>query len=601
MRRWGVVWIVLAALTAPAVLATDAEAPPATDLRLLDDTPNFIEVFGHQWSDGVPADVESAERNADHFGLLLGRGGAPVTTLNECIALALKNNTDLQIQRLGPLSAASQVRAARSIFDPKLFADVNRDRVVSPSTTFLSAGSSTSLFTQTFSLNAGLRKTLLSGGQVEVKWTNSRYTTNPSLINSLVPRYTTGVGLTLVQPLLRDFGWRYSTLLVQIAQNAEQATYHQYEAAIAVLVAGVERSYWTLVLAILNVQVQEQGLALARELLRQNEGKFNVGALPRTAVLEAQSEVARREATLIRSRNLAEIARANLRAVVNSRDGQAANLTMIDPQDKPTATGLKVDLGESLDAALQQRPEIKAARLDIHGRGLQRKAAENQLLPRLNLLGGIGVNGLSGTPANVSGIPSPSDCSIITDDQGNPTIDCPDTSGPIAPPLVHGGYSRSLHLLTDGRFYNYAVGASVEIPLNNAQARAEYAKSNIDLEQSKLSLQKVQEAVTLEVTTAVSNIDTDVRSIDATRLARELAEENVRNQQARYDVGLATTKDLLDFQDKLTQSRFLEVEALTRYNSNLAEFRRVEGTLLRTRNIIVDRGKPEDAPWWARF
>ena len=597
MRRWGAVLIVLGALAAPAVFAADVEAPPATDLRLLDESPNFFEVFGHQWSDGVPADVTSAERDAGHFGLLLGRGGAPVTTLNECIALALKNNTDLQIQRLGPLAAASQVRRARSVFDPKLFADTMRDRVVSPATTFLSSGTSNSLFTQTFSLNAGLRKTLLSGGQVEVKWTNSRYDSNPSLINSLVPRYNTAVGLTFVQPLLRDFGWRYSTLLVQIAQNAEQATYLQYEAAIAMLVTGVERAYWTLVLATLNVQVQEQGLALARELLRQNEGKFNVGALPRTAVLEAESEVARRDANLIRSRNLAEIALANLRAVVNSRDPQAASLTMIDPQDKPTATAVKVDLRESLDAALQQRPEIKAARLDLHGRGLQRKVAENQLLPRLNLLSAIGVNGLSGGRPDIAGIPSTAGCSIAADG----TLQCPNTTGPIAPPLVDGGYGRALHLLTDGRFYNYAVGASVEVPLDNAQARADYAKTNIDLEQSKLSLQKVQEGVTLEVTTAVSNIDTDIRSIDATRLARELAEENVRNQQARYDVGLATTKDLLDFQDKLTQVRFLEVEALTRYNSDLAEFHRVEGTLLRNRNIIVDRGKPEDAPWWARF
>src|SRR5207247_2072112 len=36
------------------------------------------------------------------------------------------------------------------------------------------------------------------------------------------------------------------------------------------------------------------------------------------------------------------------------------------------------------------------------------------------------------------------------------------------------------------------------------------------------------------------------RSASATRLARELAEENLRNQQKRHAVGMATTKDLLD-------------------------------------------------------
>jgi len=579
MQRSRLVLAAWAILAMASTMVRGAEAPPPRDLRLLDDTPNILEVLEHQWSDGLPQDITGATQDAEHYGLLLGSGGAPVTTLNECVALALQNNSDLQIQRLTPVSARSQVRQARSIFDPRLFTDVTRDRLVTPATTFLTAGQSDSLFQQNFTLNAGLRKTLLTGGQFELKWTNRRTVTNPSIANLLVPSYTTGLGVSLVQPLLRDFGWRYSTLMVRLAQNTEQATYHQYEAAISTLVATVERAYWALVLSIQNVVVQEQGLVLAKELLRQNEGKFNVGALPRTAVLEAQSEVARREANLLRARNLNQDARNNLRALVNARSGDAPNLVMIEPRDTPSATSVEVDLDGSLQAALRLRPEIQAARLDIEGRGLQRKLAENQLLPRFNFVGGIGVNGLSGSRPVVNF----GDGQV----QANPNLD--------------GGYGDSLALLPDGRFYNYSAGAVVEIPIANAQARADYSQANINVERSKLSLQKLQESVTLEVAQAVSSIDTDLKSIDATRLARELAEENVRNQQARYDVGLATTKDLLDFQDKLTQARFAEIEALTRYNADLAELRRVEGTLLSARSIVVDRGQPEDAPWWAWF
>jgi len=86
----------------------------------------------------------------------------------------------------------------------------------------------------------------------------------------------------------------------------------------------------------------------------------------------------------------------------------------------------------------------------------------------------------------------------------------------------------------------------------------------------------------------------------AARMARELAEENVRNQQARYDVGSVMTKDLLDCHDKLTQPRAAEVQALTTYNSDLAEMRRVEGTLLSAQRV-VERATPEAAPRWARF
>jgi outer membrane protein len=99
----------------------------------------------------------------------------------------------------------------------------------------------------------------------------------------------------------------------------------------------------------------------------------------------------------------------------------------------------------------------------------------------------------------------------------------------------------------------------------------------------------------------VSNLESDLKSIDATRIARELAEENVRNQQARYNVGLATTENLLDFQDRLTQARFAEVQALTAYNTDLAEMRRVEGTLLSARNVLIERVSPEATLWWASF
>jgi outer membrane protein len=592
--RASTVMLIGVLLLGPA-LAQEPQTPPAApaprDVHLLDDVPDYAAVLTHQWHDGVPQDVTDAEAATTSYGLLLKAPMQP-TTLAECIALALKNNTDLQVQRLTPVAATTGVRSARSIFDPALFATINRDRSTTPATTFLTGGSGSSngasastLFNQHFSVNAGLRKTLLSGGQLSLLFNNTRYMANASIANTLAPQYTTSLGLSLNQPLLRNFGWKYSLLLVEIAQSTEQAAYHQYASAIAALVAQIERAYWVLVLATDNVRVQEQGMELAKELLRQNEGRFNVGALPHTAVLEAKVNVASREAFLIQARNSLDVARDTVRAIINAPNTSRTALIMVDPQDKPTVEPYQIDLDRSLRAALEQRPELQAAKLDIQGKGLQRKVAENQLLPQANLVAGIGMNGLSG---------------------GRPLV--PFQTTPTTPPVViqapgtlDGGYGSAVDMLTDGRYYNYAIGASIEIPIDNAAAKASYSQANIALSQSKLSLQKLQEQVTLEITTAVSNLQSDLKSIEATRVARELAEENVRDQKARYDVGLATTKDLLDYADRLTRAQFAEIEALTRYNSDLAEMRRVDGTLLSARNILLERVTPEKAPWWATF
>ncbi|HVM95099.1 MAG TPA: hypothetical protein VMT89_01865, partial [Candidatus Acidoferrales bacterium] len=144
MKLWGRVLGVLLLLAAvSAARADDAmlEAPPASDVDLLNNVPSIDEVLRHQWTDALPQDAVDAEQSTEKYGRLLN---APLqaTTLGECIALALKNNTDLQVGRLGPVSAAAAVRKAYSVFDPTLFGNVSRDRTVNPATTaFLTGGS----------------------------------------------------------------------------------------------------------------------------------------------------------------------------------------------------------------------------------------------------------------------------------------------------------------------------------------------------------------------------------------------------------------------------------------------------------------------------
>lgn len=570
-----------AALLVAAAAAVDAEEAltgDGTREYLLDDVPNWGAVLRDQWSATVPAGRFDDERG--NFGLL-GEAATPrPITLAESIALALENNTGLRVAKLNPIAAANAVRSAYAQFDPALFSDVDKARTNLPVTTIsaFTNDDSNETFDQTVNWNAGLGKRLLTGGLLSAEWTNQRLSSDPNVINQLVPAYATGLNLSLNQPLLRDFGWRFSLLVVDVAQLGEEAAFYDYQAAVAGLVENVERAYWTYVLAIENVRVEERGLDLARELLRQNQGRFNVGALPRTAVLESEAEVARREAQLVRSRALQRIARDNLRALINAKDEAADQLLMIEPADKPGLVPTDLDLERSLEVAFTQRPELVAARLDVDGSRVQRKIAENALLPRLDFVGSVGLAGIGGEAANVP----------------------PNQIG-VPNPQVLGGYNRSLELLTDGRYYQYLFGARIEVPIANAAAEAQYSQAKVNAEVARLSLQQLEETVTLEITQAVNNIKAYLVGIDATRVARELAEENVRNQQARFEVGLATTKDLIDFQERLTQAERSEIEALTLYNIEVARLWYSEGTLLTERSVLLERASPESRPWWARF
>jgi len=565
------------------------EAPPPDPVRvrMLNEVPDYGKILKDQWTTGVRP--ESFEQEAAHYGLLGDTGAPRPITLQESIGLALENNTGLRIQKLNPIAATARVREAYAQFDPAAFGNVGKNRSNTPLGTIsaFTAGQSDEIFNQEVDWNVGVRKELLTGARVNLQWTNARTSTAPSVVNIVVPQYATVLNLSVTQPLLRDFGWRFALLIVDVQQIAEEQSFYDYKAQVANLVASVEQAYWIYVLAIENVRVEERGLDLAKELLRQNEGRFKVGALPRTSVLESEAEVARREANLVRVRALQRIARDNLRALINAREADQDALLLIVPADPPTVAPVELDLDHSLAVAYKERPELIAARLNVDGRKVERKIAENRLLPRLDLVGGGGLNGLGGNNSGFNGTFPGASPTPITIGQANPD--------------VLGGYNRSLELLTDGRYYQYQFGAVFEIPLDNADAKARYAEAKINSEGARLSLSQLEENVTLEITQSVNNLKAYLKSIEATRIARELAEENVRNQQARYDVGLATTKDLIDFQDRLTQAERAEIESLTNYNIELARLYRADGTLLRNRDVLLERHAPEPPPWYAQF
>lgn len=578
MRSFTVALAILVAFSCVPDAVRGTDEPAAADTAFAEEVPNYAEALAGQWrkSDISPL-VEGMIADTSHYGRLLPATPRPLG-LDDCIALAIANNTDLQIARLGPLGARVEIRRAQSIFDPALFADVGRDYSVRPAPSALSGAVTSRDDNLDYSIGVG-KLSSLSGAQVSLAWANNRLESNNQFI-SLRPQYTSDLLLSLNQPLLRNFGRNFTTLQVRIARLAESSSRKQYESALSELVRNVESAYWAVIGFTENVSATEQGVLAARELLRQNEGKFEVGTVPRTAVLEAQAEVARREADVIQAQNARALAIDTLRAAINAPSQDAALLINVEPVDVPTLEPVAVDLERSLGRALESRPEIESARLALEQGGMQMKLAENQLLPRLDLVGSVGTNGLSGdtNPSGFSFDPnSPSE---------NPFED---------------NLSESWRMLFDGRYYGYTAGLALEVPLDNAAAKADYSVSRINLERARLELRRLQESVTLEIKRAATNLDTDRKSISARRIARDLAEENLRNQQARYEVGLATTKDLLDFQDALTQARAAEIRALTEYRIHLAELRRVEGSLLEQHGIQIDTPDSVGTPWWAKF
>jgi outer membrane protein len=513
-------------------------------------------------------------------------------TVKETIAIALENNPGIAARRLEPSRQEEGVLEAQSQFDPALGGDLEQEHSLTPNTNALSSVATSSVDDRT--ANASLAKKLRLGTQLRFDFLNERLDNNATFFG-LRPQYTPTLSFSLVQPLLRDFGWDFSYLVVRVAEQTAEAARYQYEAQLQDFVQQVIETYWAVVGARENLEVQRESKALADRTVSENEARVRVGLLPPVSILEAQADAKSREEQVIIAENRLEISRQRLAQLAFFRPTGSFVPRTLEPIEKADPEEVHVDVDQALAAALVDRPEILASARDVRARQLNEKIAQNGLLPRVDLVGGYGVTGTSGRGVQTVSFtdlgggrcrPNPNPALpgtfVCVTDYAGPATDAYDTLG------------------TDD-FRRYSFGLQIQVPLSNALARSQYARSRIARDQSELSHRDLLSNVTLEVRESGADVVAARQRIETSRVARELAAENLRNQEKRHEVGMATTKDLLDFQTRLTSAAASEVQSRIDYAVSVARWRRAQGALLAHYQIVIDQPGHGAPPWFARF
>jgi HAE1 family hydrophobic/amphiphilic exporter-1 len=574
-------------------------ATPCTAAAL---TPWHFDEVLRQWRPGIPDDhALQVPQPITHDERV-----EPVS-LKDAIALALANNPGIAAQRLEPARQSEGILGAQAQYDPTLSGELLYSKSKTPNTSSL-AGTRT-LKVDDRSANFHLFKLFRTGTLATVDFLNDRLDNN-ARFNQLRPQYKAQLNFSLVQPLLRNFGWDFSYLVVRAAERLADAALYQYEAQLADFVEQVIEAYWNVVGARETLEVQRESMALADRTVEENEARVRVGLLPPVATLEARADAkAREEQVLIAENNLA-LARQQLAQIAYYRpDGTFVPRTL-EPVEEAMPEDLPVDVDRTLTVALAERAEIQASARDVQAQQLNEKVAGNALLPRLDVIGSYGVNGVSGTNRPLTQqtiITSPTDLSQSEEFPRARCVPHPSGTGFLctlpfsAPPSPFRGDANQAYDRFNEDFRTYSFGLQLQVPLSNALARSQHTQSRIALEQAELNHRELMSRVTLEVRQSVADVVTSRQRIDTSRVARELAEENLRNQEKRHEVGMATTKDLLDFQTRLTTARAAEVQAKIDHAIAVARWRRAKGGLLAYYQIVLEHAGKRSTPWFARF
>jgi len=549
------------------------------------------QIFTRQWSltTEVPPESMISERYIRSIDQQ-----AKALTLKEAIYIALRNNPNVQVALMNPLAAVETIKQANGTFDPNLASQIDVFKTVTPTLSLLQTGGATAAESKQYDWNFGINKvSSITNGTFGAVFNNQRAQSN-SPFTGVNPSYSPSLTLALSQPLLQSFGWRFATINVRIAESQQKQQQWNYGQTLQDFVQRIGNEYWNVTLTEELLEVARAALRFNLELVRENSISVKVGTLAPLDLQEAQSAQATAEANVYTAEAQLKNARTQLRQDVMLNPQQVFIPEEIEPITRPNPQQQVAESEErALELAVQYRPSLAGLRESIRAALLQVKYSENQTLPQLNLGAQFGITDTAGTTP------------CVTFGGGSATGNC--TVPGLPPPnkgtkLPFGGiYGDALNHMWNFSYYNYAGVLAFQMPLDDAVQRAQLAQSRILYEQQRMQYRAALSQAVADVETAIADLYADVKRAQATAQATYYSRQALHDEEVRFRVGMATTHDLLQFQQEEVQAEGNEVQADVDLEDARLALWHSEGTLLQAFQIDFQVQDPKQTPWYATF
>jgi len=459
---------------------------------------------------------------------------APVKlTLSEAIKMAAEKNLDVRAEYYNPAQFEADINRNRSIYDPLLSLNTTYADTTSPA--FSSAGN---ISGRSFDANASLSQLFWTGATASAVFMNNYTKTGDNL--AVEPHYwQSQLGVTLSQPLLKNFGREATDVNITISRLSKYASIEHLHTRLINTVAQVRTEYYNLYSLREQLEVRKVSLALSRKILSETRARVDAGVLPAMEILNAEFGVVSREKDVIDAEKALNDQLDLLRLLL-----QIEGRNDIAVADLPRRELYQVSEDEVTRRALN-RPDIKELRRTLEINELQTRVYGNNIKPDLKLLGTAGVSALDRTyPRDVEKIG---------------TFDTP----------------------------YWSVGLTFTYPFGNRAAENDYRKSRLKTEQTALQIKSLEEGATKDVKTAIRGISTGYKQIEVADRGRVYAEERLKAFIRKNEVGLATTKDVLDVENDLATAKNNQITALVSYNNSITQLWQVTGEILEREGIQI--------------
>lgn len=490
-----------------------------------------------------PREVSSKVQPAPGPATLPEENGVIKLSLDQAVELALRHNLALVVQRYTRTQAALGVFEALGLYDLIGSASVEARDVKNSRTNATQADSS-----RVYSADAGVSQLLPMGTNVTFGYGLNRTETSGG--DTLIPNfYGNGFQARIDQPLLRNFGRIPTESQLLVARVNSQASRWEFERQVTLKIQEVTTAYWNLVEAREQLKVDQESVGIARELHERNRIQVDVGTMAPLELLQSEANIATSEEGIIRSTAAVGDAADNLRRLLNVPAGEQWDKE-IEPVTDPRTEPVALDLGQAIEAGLASRPELQSQDLFIERAKIQAAVLRNQRLPQLDLAVGYSAAG--------------SDL----------------------------GFSDAFRLVRGLDFPSWSAGLTLRVPIQNRTAAAASVSADLEVERVQTELEDLQSFIRTDVRTALRQVETAAKQIDAARSSREFREKSLDAERKRYENGMSTSFQITRIQQDLTVAKRGEVSAIVGYRRALVDFYRATGRLLPQEGVTLLDDEP---------
>lgn len=509
--------------------------------------------------------------------------------LRDAITMALQNNKDIEVARDTVKMAEYDLITVHGAYDPKFTAQSYFERIVTPATSFLSGASQldTSDLTATARLEGLTPK---AGGSYHLDFASIRQTSN-SVFSVLNPQYPTALTFTYTQPLIRGRRFDLPRRQIEVAKKNLSLTDAQFRQRAIEVISSVQRSYWDLVFALRNLQIQRDSLSESRTQLEHNRRMVAEGSLAPIDVVAAETQVANFEQAEFAALEDVNRAENNLKNMIaENQQSTLWNLALI-PTDQVDLTLPAVSLPEAMNAALQNRQELKQSDLAREINLIDQRLYRDLTKPQVDLLGSYGVTGNAGTLVTTPNpITANNDLISARVNQLSALAGLqplPPSFTVNLPPDFFGGYGQSLSNLGSNQFNNFRVGVSISLPIRNRTAEGQLGHALVEGDRIAAQRQQLEQLIQVEVRNALQSLTTADAKLRSAAIARTTAEQQYESEKRKLDAGQSTVFLVLERQTALAVARGNELRAQTDLNKAIAELQRATGNSLTANNVSV--------------